>query len=297
MATQIEREALQFGGRLQRGSWLRIFHGVRRRPRLAISAFVVAALFLLAFMAPLLAPRDPLQQNLAAPLQAPSLQHPFGTDQLGRDLLSRALYGARTSLTVAVVATAVGATAGVAVGIFAGYAGRWADNIVMGIIEVFLAFPFILLALLIVAFLGPGQNNVILALILTGWVSLARVTRGQTLSIKNEAFVEAARVVGCSHWRIAYRHVLPQLVSSITVLATVEAARMVLIEGSLSFLGLGVALPEPSWGNMLNEGKNYMRNAWWMVAFPSLLFTVLVISFNQLGDGLRDVLDPALRGR
>lgn len=285
--------------RSERGGGLPIRRAARllRHGRLVIGGTIVALLVLMALAAPYIAPADPLEQDLTATLQGPSGRHLLGTDQLGRDVLSRSMSGARTSLVVAVTAMVAATVLGTVVGVVAGFAGGWVDSLLMGVVEVVLSFPFILLAIVIVAWLGPSQMNAIIALVVTGWVAMARVARSQVLVIKTQVFVEAARAIGCSPVRIAFRHILPQLTSTILVLATIEVSRLMLLEGSLSFLGLGVPLPQPSWGNMLSEGKNYLFTAWWVVTSPAVFFTVAVLGINQLGDGLRDLLDPRLRHR
>lgn len=285
------------GAGSRRRALQRVAYGVLGRPRLLFGFSVLGLFVVVAVFAPLLAPHHPFEQDLAATLQGPSLSHPFGTDQLGRDVLSRAIFGARTSLLVATVAV-VGATIiGTTVGLVAALAGGWIDNVLMAIVEVVVSFPFILLAIVMVSWLGPSQTNTIIALTFTAWVAVARVARSQVLQVKSTTYIEAARVIGCSPTRIALGHVLPQLTSVLSVLITIEVSRMMLLEGSLSFLGLGVPLPNPSWGNMLNEGKNYLNIAWWVVVFPAACFTLAVLGMNQLGDGLRDLADPRLRRR
>lgn len=289
----------QFAGR-ESSSSLSLVRTIRRiaqRPRLAGGFTVVAIFVVVAVFAPLLAPYDPLSQDLGATLQAPSSEHYFGTDQLGRDILSRVIYGARTSLIVAGVAVAAATMIGTAIGLSAGLIGGWVDNILMGVVEVVMAFPFILLAIVLVSWLGPSQTNTVIALAATAWVAVARIVRAQVLQVKAMVFIDAAVVIGCSPLRIALRHILPQMTSVLSVLVTVEVSRMMLLEGSLSFLGLGVPLPDASWGNMLNEGKNYLSIAWWVVVFPAGCFTIAVLALNQLGDGLRDLADPRLRRR
>jgi len=268
-----------------------------RRPRLAIGTFGVLALILFAILAPSFVSRGPYAQDLTVPLHAPSWSHAFGTDALGREELTRTIYGARTSLEVASVAVIISICVGTAIGLVSGWFGGIVDEVLMGVVEVFVSFPFILLAIVVVAFLRPSTGHTVIALAVTGWVALARIIRGQVLSLKTAPFIESARTVGCSTPRLLLRHILPQTVSSITVIGTLEISRMMLVEGGLSFLGLGVPLPTPSWGNMLADGKSHLSDAWWLTTFPGAALLVAGLLVNQLGDGLRDIFDPTLRGR
>lgn len=268
-----------------------------RRPRLAIGVVGLSLLVIVAVFAPLVARSGPLAQNLTIPLHAPSAAHPLGTDALGRDELTRTIYAARTSLALSGIAVLLAIGVGTFMGLISGWFGGIVDEVLMGVVEVFVSFPFILLAIVIVAWLGASTWHTMLALAVTGWVALARVVRAQTLSLRAASYVEAARTIGCSVPRILVRHILPQTVSNITVIGTLEVSRMMLLEGGLSFLGLGVPLPTPSWGNMLAEGKNHISDAWWLTTFPGLALLLAVLVINQLGDGLRDFFDPTLRGR
>lgn len=254
--------------------------------------FVVVAAF-----APLLVPYDPFRQNTQNRLQAPSSQNVLGTDELGRDVLSRIIYGSRVSLLVAVMAVVVSLVVGVALGAVAGYYGGVLDNVIMRVVDLFLAIPAIVLAIALVAVLGSSLWNVVIALGATGWVQYARIVRGQMLSLKEHEHVVAARALGSSASRIILQHMLPNTASAIIVVATLSLATMIVSEASLSFLGLGVPPPEPTWGGMLNTGRRFLRVAFHISVFPGLAIMITVLGINLLGDALRDVLDPTLRHR
>jgi peptide/nickel transport system permease protein len=264
--------------------------------RVGLTAAVL--LLLAALLAPWIAPADPAAQNLPARLQGPSRVHWMGTDELGRDTLSRTLYGARVSLLVAVsVVLGCGAT-GLLVGMLAGYAGGWFDRFVnLLLINAFLSFPGILLAIAFAAFLGPGIGKVILALIITGWAGYARLARAQVLKVKELEFVLAARSLGAPHARILIRHLLPNILQPILIQATIGMAGAILAESTLSFLGLGVLAPVPSWGAMLNDARSHLFDAPHMVIFPALAVILAVLAFNLLGDAWRDWLDPRTRSQ
>jgi len=249
--------------------------------------FVVVAVF-----APLVAPFDPLQTSWTAVRKAPSAAHVFGTDELGRDVLSRVIFGARASLLAGLVSVCISLTLGVPIGLLAGYAGRWPDALISRFTDAMLATPFLILAIALAAFLGPSLTNAMIAIGISATPIFIRLTRAQVLAVKVEDYIEAARAVGNSHLRIALRHVLPNVVPPLIVQATLAIAAAVIAEASLSFLGLGQQPPAPSWGSMLNTAKNYVENAPWMAVWPGLSIFLLVLSFNLLGDGLRDALDP-----
>jgi peptide/nickel transport system permease protein len=253
-------------------------------------------LVVLAVAAPLLSPSDPTAQNLRARLAGPSLTHWMGTDQLGRDILSRVLYGSRVSLLVSICVVIGAGIVGLAVGSLAGYFGGWLDMVVnVVLINAFLSFPGILLAIAFAAFLGPGIGKVILALIITGWAGYARLARAQVLQAKEMEYVLAARSLGASHRRILVRHLLPNILQPVLVQATIGMAGAILAESTLSFLGLGVLAPMPSWGAMLNDGRSHLFDAPHLVVFPALAVMMAVLAFNLLGDAMRDWMDPRMR--
>jgi peptide/nickel transport system permease protein len=259
-----------------------------------------AAVFLLtaALLAPWLAPANPAAQNLAGRLESPSVAHWMGTDELGRDVTTRVLFGARVSLFVAVSVVLGCGLTGLAIGTLAGYAGGWFDRLVNVVfVNTFLSFPGVLLAIAFAAFLGPGIGKVILALVLTGWAGYARLARAQVLKVKELEFVLAARSLGASHLRIILRHVLPNILQPILIQATIGMAGAILAESTLSFLGLGVLAPVPSWGAMLNDARGHLFDAPHLVVFPALAVMTAVLSFNLLGDAWRDWLDPRTRSQ
>ncbi|MDR5682477.1 MAG: ABC transporter permease [Armatimonadota bacterium] len=245
--------------------------------------------------APWLAPYDPTYQDLLAPLEPPSRKHPFGTDEVGRDILSRVIYGSRISLSVGLISVSIGGTAGVTLGLVSGFYGGRLDDVILRVMDLMLAFPGILLALAIVAVLGPGLFNVMIAVGIAATPSFTRVTRGQTLSVREMDYVVGARAIGCTNARVIWRYVLPNVLPSIIVLATLGLASAILAASGLSFLGLGAQPPTPEWGAMLSSGRAYLRQAWWITTFPGLAIMLTVLGMNMLGDGLRDALDPKLR--
>ena len=259
--------------------------------------FAAAALLLaVALLAPWIAPADPAAQNLAARLESPGAGHWMGTDELGRDITARVLYGARISLFVAVSVVCGCGLTGLAIGMLAGYAGGWFDRIVnVVLINAFLSFPGVLLAIAFAAFLGPGIGKVILALVITGWAGYARLARAQVLKVKELEYVLAARSLGASHARLLLRHLLPNILQPILIQATIGMAGAILAESTLSFLGLGVLAPVPSWGAMLNDARSHLFDAPHMVVFPALAVMTAVLAFNLLGDAWRDWLDPRTR--
>ncbi|MBM3492105.1 MAG: ABC transporter permease [Alphaproteobacteria bacterium] len=265
------------------------------------ASLLFLGLIVLCAVAPsLLAPFDPYQQDLTKRLLGPVFSerydaaHLLGTDQLGRDVLSRIIHGAQITLLVSALAVAVSAIAGTVVGLFAGYRGGWIDLVIMRIIDMQLAFPVMLLVIAVVAVVGPSLVNLILIMGLSGWPRFARVARGSVLSAKEMDYVDAARAVGTGRWRIMFHHILPNIMSALIVYASFELARMILLEASLSFLGLGVQPPIPTWGGMINDGRQYIFQAWSVSFFPGLAILALILTFNMLGDDLRDALDPRL---
>jgi peptide/nickel transport system permease protein len=263
---------------------------------------LLIAFVLMAAIGPSLAPHDPTQQQLLLRLRAPSFRlgadhfHPMGTDQLGRDIFSRVIYGSRISLLIGFTVVISGGVIGCGVGIAAGYFRGWVERIAMRVVDIYLAFPFILLALIVIAVLGASLTNLILVLAFTGWVNYARVARGEVLSLREREYVVAARVMGARSGRILVRHLLPNIMPTIIVLASLQIGGVVIQAGALSFLGLGVPPPTPDWGRMLAEGRDYMATAWWLATFPGLALVLLVLSVNLVGDWLRDYLDPQRQG-
>jgi peptide/nickel transport system permease protein len=258
---------------------------------------IVAATVLLAVLGPWLLPSDPSAQELARRLEGPSVQHPFGLDELGRDILARIAAGARISLLVGIAVVSVSSVAGMFFGSVAGYFGGRVDDVISRVIDVLMAFPGILLAIALVAVLGPSLVNVVLALSVIGWVGYARLVRGQALRAREFEFVQAARALGAGSGRIVLRHVLPTAFPSVVVQATLGMAGAIIAEASLSFLGLGVQPPTPSWGTMLDAGRSHLFDAPHLTIFPGLAIAMLVLGFNFLGDGLRDRVDPKLEKR
>lgn len=270
---------------------------IHRPPALfGLSILMVAILLALAPGA--FAPLDPLDQDLTRFMQPPgftdTLGHRYwlGTDEQGRDILSRIIWGSRVSMIVGVVAVLVSGIIGISVGIVAGYFGGWIDAVCSRILDTFLAIPFILLAISLVAILGPSLRNIILVIALRTWIVYARVVRGEVLSLKEREFVIGARAAGCTTLRVLVYHLLPNVLSTAIVIATLYLGRMIIIESALSFLGLGVPPPTPTWGGMMADGRNFLDTAWWITLFPGLVLMSLVLAVNLLGDWLRDVLDP-----
>ena len=277
--------------------------GARRTRRLVTAGLgFVLAVAIVALAAPWISPQDPTRQSLRGRLAAPTLQgadgraHVLGTDHLGRDVLSRVIWGARVSLLVGFAAVVVGGLIGATLGILAGYRGGWLDSAIMTLADAQLAFPFILLAIGIIAVLGPSFPTLILVIGLSGWMSYARVLRSQVLVLRSREFVDAIHALGGSAGRIVARHILPNVMSSLVVIATLELARSIVLEATLSFLGLGVQPPTPSWGGMVQEGREYLDSAWWISTYPGLVLMLTSLVVSRTGDCLRDLLDPTLRG-
>jgi len=262
-----------------------------------IGSSVILALILIAIFAPFFAPYDPVEQNLIERLQSPSSKHIFGTDDLGRDVLSRMIYGTRVSLSVGFVAVSITVIIGTILGLLAGYSGKISDNIIMRFVDIMLCFPSFFLILMIIAFLGPSIYNIMIVIGLTSWSGLARLVRGEVLSIKEREFIYSAEISGLSGMRIMFVHILPNVIGPIVVSATLGIAGAILSEAALSFLGLGVQPPTASWGNILTSGKDYLHIAWWLSLFPGLALLLTILSFNLAGEGLRDVFDPKVWGR
>jgi peptide/nickel transport system permease protein len=265
--------------------------------RVALGLIVVLALYLVALAAPLLSPSDPNAQVLLDRLKPPSAEHPFGTDSLGRDGLSRAIWATRVSLGVSLVAMLITVGVGAVVGMLAGFRGGAVDNLLMRLTDVFLAFPVFILLITVISIYGSSIKLLILFLGLSAWPLTARTVRAEVLSLKSRDFVEAARVSGATTGRILLHHLLPNVASVLVVAATLRVATVILIEAGLSYFGLGVSPPTPTWGNMVADGRLYLESAWWITTFPGALVVITVFAYNLLGDGLRDELDPRRRAR
>jgi peptide/nickel transport system permease protein len=265
------------------------------RNRMAMAGgAIVLGMFVLAVLAPLVA-RDPGAIDIARRLQAPNWAFPLGTDDLGRDVLARIFYGARISLLVGFVAVGISTLIGIALGALAGYYGRWVDGVIMRFVDIMLCFPSFFLILAVIAFLEPSIWNIMIIIGLTSWMGVARLVRAEFLSLRERDFVLAARALGARDSRIIFRHILPNALSPVLVSATLGVAGAILTESALSFLGIGVQPPTPSWGNMLIAGKQTLGTAWWLSAFPGLAILVTVLGYNLLGEGIRDALDPRLK--
>ncbi len=268
-----------------------------------VGALLLLVLLLLALFGPWLDLPDPTRTNLRARMVAPTLSwtglgaFPLGTDQLGRDILSRIVAGSRVTLAVAAAAVLLGGIVGTLLGLASGYFGGWLDRILMRLVDIQLAIPLMLLALMVVAAAGPSLQNLVIVLALVSWVRYARIVRGQVLAVREREFVQSARAIGASAPRILLRHILPNVLTPAVVVATLELARVIVLEAGLSFLGLGVQPPSPSWGRMLAEGRTYISSAWWIITFPGIALMLTVLSVNLLGDWLRDYFDPRLATR
>jgi peptide/nickel transport system permease protein len=266
-----------------------------KRKSAVFGLVVIVVLLLVAILAPYIAPFDPAQQSWTLIRKPPSLQHWFGTDESGRDVFSRVVFGARASLLAGVVSVSIALGLGVPIGLLAGYGGRWIDAVIGRITDAMLACPFLILAIALAAFLGPSLQNAMIAIGLTTTPIFVRLTRGQVMAVKVEDYVEAARAVGNPPMRIAVRHILPNILPALIVQATISIATAIIAEASLSFLGLGQQPPAPSWGSMLNTAQRFLNSAIWMAICPGVAIFLAVLSFNLLGDGLRDALDPKER--
>jgi peptide/nickel transport system permease protein len=273
--------------------WL--FGRVRRSFNIMLGATILVVMILLALFASNLTPYNPEQVTPALRLRPPDALYIFGTDDFGRDVFTRIAYGARLSLLVGVISVSIAATTGVTLGIAAGYYGGWLDTVIMRLIDVMMAFPGILLALVIVAILGRSLPNVMIAVGISAIPVYARMARGTTLSLKNMDYVSAARAIGAPNRRIMAQHIFPNILAPLIVIATNGVAGAIISIAALSFLGLGAQPPTPEWGIMLSEGRVYLRNAWWVTTFPGLTIMITVMAINLMGDGLRDILDPRLR--
>lgn len=285
------------GSRESEGIWSQTSQAFRRN-RLAVFGLLAIALFyLLALLTPFLAPFDPAAQGdlLAARYLAPGAGHPLGTDQFARDVLSRMLYGARVSLSIGFIAVGISVTLGTLIGAIAGYLGGRADGLIMRFVDMVIAFPRLILLITIIALVEPSIFLIIAILGLTQWPYVSRIVRGEVLSLREREFVQAARALGYSRRRIILRHVIPNTMAPVIVAATLGIGNTIVLEAGLSFLGLGIQPPDASWGNMVADGRDVLQSAWWISTFPGLAIVFTVLSFNVVGDGLRDALDPRLR--
>ncbi len=270
-------------------SWLRF----RRNPLAMIGLFISLALIFMSIFAPLLAPYDPIAQSLGTRLQPPfSPGHWMGTDDFGRDIWSRILFGSRITLYIVLLVILTAPLVGLIIGTVAGYFGGWVDSVLMRITDIFLAFPKLILALALVAVLGPGMENAVLAIALTSWPPYARVARAETLTVRNSDYIAATRLQGASAARLIWGHVMPMCLPSVIIRVTLDMAGVILTAAGLGFLGLGVQPPLPEWGLMISAGRKFLFEQWWVATMPGLAIFIVSLGFNLLGDGLRDVLDP-----
>jgi peptide/nickel transport system permease protein len=263
---------------------------------------ILIGVMVIVFSAEFIVPHNPVKQNLADRLKPPSFytsgskQYWLGTDHLGRDLLSRIVYGSRISLAVGISSVLIGGFIGTLLGMISGFWGGKLDEVIMAIVDIQLAFPLILLSIAVIAVLGPSFINLIIVIGISGWVTYARIARGQVLGLKKKEFIEAVRAVGGSKYRIIFLHILPNILSPLIVVGTLDMARTIILESTLSFLGLGIRPPTPSWGVMLSEGREYLTDAWWIATFPGIALMFTTLSFNMIGDWLRDITDPRRSG-
>jgi peptide/nickel transport system permease protein len=271
--------------------WRRFY----RNKLMFFGALIVVALLVVSVLAPWLAPYDPGRIDLRNVLAPPSADHLLGTDQLGRDVLSRMIWGARISLKVGFVATGLAILIGTLLGAVSGYYGGWVDSVIMRLVDIMLCFPTFFLILAVIAVLEPSIWNIMIIIGLTGWMGVTRLVRADFISLRERDFVKAARAIGASDWRIIFLHILPNAMASILVAATLGVAGAILTESALSFLGIGVQPPTPSWGNILTAGKDNIDIAWWLSLFPGLAILITVVGYNLLGEGIRDLLDPRLK--
>ena len=282
----------------RRLTWFRVFLGATQRGRLPwIPLIVMSVLLACSMFAPLLAPHDPVKISMSNARLAPgeNWTYPLGTDVMGRDMISRLIYGARTGVFISLVALGTGAFVGTALGLFAGFRGGWVDNLIMRTADAALGFPTILVAMIIVTLLGAGIENIILAVALTVWARFSRMIRGDVLSIKELDFVTFAKIAGLSTPMIILRHVFPNTINTLLVITSLQVGQVILLEASLSFLGLGLPPGDPAWGIMVAEGRTVLLQVWWLSLLPGVAITIVVLAFNFFGDWMRDTLDPKLR--
>ncbi|NHF73187.1 ABC transporter permease [Paracoccus xiamenensis] len=279
------------------GRSYRMARMLMRNPLAVVGALILLTLLVTAAFAPWIAPYSPLGQDLGARLLPPSAAHWMGTDELGRDIFSRVVYGARITLMIVVLVAVIAAPLGLLIGAIAGYFGGWVDRLLMGLTDVFLSMPKLILALAFVAALGPGIENAIIAIAITSWPAYARIARAETLTFRNAEFIAATRLLGASHGRIIVRHVLPLCTSSMIVRVTLDMAGIILTAAGLGFLGLGAQPPLPEWGAMISRGRTFILDQWWVATMPGFAIIIVSLGFCFLGDGLRDVLDPKQGGK
>jgi peptide/nickel transport system permease protein len=274
------------------GSAARMMRFLLRNPMTLAGLTVIGVLMIVALFAPWIASHDPLQQDLARALQAPGAAHWFGTDEYGRDVFSRLVFGSRITLYIVLLVTVIVGPIGLLIGTVSGYFGGWVDSLFMRITDIFISFPSLVLALAFIAALGPGLEHAVIAIALTAWPPIARLARAETLSLRNADFVVAVKLQGGSPLRIITRHIIPMCLSSVIIRLTMNMASIILTAAALGFLGLGAQAPLPEWGAMISSGRRYMLESWWLVAAPGATIMLVSLAFNLLGDGLRDVLDP-----
>ena len=278
------------------GRAYRVFTALLRNPLSVAGGIIILLLVLTAIFAPVLAPYSATGQDLANRLMPPSAAHWMGTDELGRDIFSRVIWGSQITPTIVLLVALISAPLGLLIGAVSGYFGGWTDRVLMGITDIFLSMPKLILALAFVAALGPGINNAIIAIAITSWPAYARIARAETLTIRNAEFIAAVRLQGASPLRVIVRHILPLCTSSMIIRVTLDMAGVILTAAGLGFLGLSVPPDVPSWGNMLEAGRQHLQRYWWIATFPGLAIMVASLSMNLLGDWLRDALDPRMRG-
>jgi peptide/nickel transport system permease protein len=300
-ATATQVAPLQPARSWREREWVVLLRRLVRRRTALFGMVVFLGVLLAAVLAPYVSPFDPLEQDIGQRLKAPGWQdeqgwvHPLGTDHLGRDILARIIFGSQIALVVGLAAVMISGVLGMIIGLVAGYFGGRVDDFLMRLADVQLAFPFILLAIAVIGVLGPSLRNIIIVIGVSSWVVYARVVRGEVLSIREREYVQAAIALGSRNGRVLWSHVLPNTFTPWLVVATLDMARVIVIESALSFLGLGVQPPTPTWGGMLADGRVYLSTAWWLATFPGLAILVTVLGINLLGDGLRDTLDPRLK--
>jgi len=276
-------------------TWRDVWRQIVRNPLSLTGLVIIVALVLLAILAPYIAPCDPFATDPINKLEPPSLTHLMGSDGLGRDIFTRVLYGTRISLWIAVLILLLAGVLGTTVGILAGYLGGFWDNLLMRVTDIFMAFPRLILAMAIAAALGPSLTNVVIAISFSAWTVFARLARSRAIAVREEDYVEAARAVGASNFRIILHHILPMAISPVIIQGTISMGGIILTAAGLGFLGFGAQPPTPEWGVMVSDGRNFMPHGWWVSTFPGLAIMVTVLGFNLLGDGIRDILDPRMR--